>query len=173
MAFVAAIVFGAGVPCAFDIVDSHVGTTDAAAETNIVEQEELRLWPEQHGIRDAGRAQEVFCTLGDGTRVTVVALHGAWLENVAANNQGGFFEERIQHRSAGVWHQHHVRFVDAFPAADRGAVKHLTFFEEVGIHLMSRDGDVLFFTLGVSETQVYEFHFMLIQHRQNVFSGHT
>ena len=173
VAFVAAVVFCAGVPGAFDVVDGHVGPADAAAEADVVEQEELRLWPEQHGIRDAGGAQEVFGAFGDGARVAIVALHGARLENVAANDQRRFFEERIQNRRAGVRHQHHVRFVDALPTTDRGAVKHFTFFEEVGVYLVSRDSHVLFLTLGVSETQVYEFHFMLIQHRQNVFSGHT
>jgi hypothetical protein len=65
VAFVAAIVLGAGVPCAFDIVDGHVGTADAAAETNVVKQEEFWLRSEQNGVCDAGRAQEIFCTLGD------------------------------------------------------------------------------------------------------------
>ncbi|XPE25592.1 hypothetical protein ACNKHM_11460 [Shigella sonnei] len=38
---------------------------------------------------------------------------------------------------------------------------------------MSRDSDVLFFTFGIGEAQINKLHFVLVQHRQYVFSGHA
>ena len=32
---------------------------------------------------------------------------------------------------------------------------------------------MLFFTFGISEAQINKLHFVFVQHRQNVFSGHT
>lgn len=74
MTFVTTFIFGGGVPCAFDIIDSDVGTGNRAAETDVVEQEEFWLWPEQHGVRDAGSAQVFFSAFRDGARVAVIAL---------------------------------------------------------------------------------------------------
>lgn len=93
--------------------------------------------------------------------------------DVTTDNQGGVREERVDNRSGRIGHQHHVGFVNAFPAADRGAVKHFAFFKEFGIYLMSRNRDVLFFAFGIGEAQIDKLHFVLVQHRQNVFSGHT
>ncbi len=33
-----------------DIVDSNVGTGDRRSETDVIEQEEFRFWPEQYGV---------------------------------------------------------------------------------------------------------------------------
>ncbi|MNP24196.1 hypothetical protein D3C76_1169440 [compost metagenome] len=118
MTFVTTFVFGGGVPCAFDIVDSHVGTGDRRTKADVVKQEELWLWPEQHGVRDAGRTQVLFSAFSDGAWVAVVALQRAWLKDVATDNQGRLFVERVNERSGCVWHQNHVGFVDTFPAAD-------------------------------------------------------
>ena len=173
VAFVAAFVFGGGVPCAFDIVDSNVGTGDGGTKTDVVEQEEFWFWPEQHGVSQAGRAQILFSALSNGTRVAVIALQGAWFQDVAADDQRRFFIERVDQRGGCIRHQNHVGFVNTFPAANRGAIKHFAFFEEFGIYLMRRNSNVLFFTFGIGEAQIDKLHFMLVQHRQNVFSGHT
>ena len=171
--FVTAFVFGGGVPCAFDIIDSNVGTGNRAAEAYVVEQEELWLWPEQNGVCDACCAQVFFSAFCDGARVAIVALHGARLEDIATDDQSRFFVERVNDSGRGVRHQYHVRFVNAFPATNRGAIKHLAFFKEVSIYLMSWDRDVLLFTFSVGEAQINKLDFVLVQHRQNVFSGHT
>ena len=171
--FVTTFILGGGVPCAFDIVDSNVGTGDRRSETDVIEQEEFRFWPEQYGVGNASGTQVIFSALRDGARVTVIALQGTRFKDVATDNQGRIGEERINHCGGCVWHQHHVGFVNAFPAANRGAVKHFAFFEEFSIHLMSRDSDVLFFTFGIGEAQINKLHFVLVQHRQYVFSGHT
>ncbi len=173
MTFVAAFVFGGGVPCAFDIIDSNVRTGSGRTKTDVVEQEELWLWPEQNGVCDAGGAQVLFSAFSDRAWVAVVALQGAWLEDIATDDQGRFFEERVNERSRCVRHQNHVRFVNTFPATNRGAVKHFAFFKEFGIHLMSRNSDVLFFAFSIGEAQINKLYFMFVQHRQNVFSGHT
>ncbi len=171
--FVTTFVFGGGVPCAFDIVDSHVGTGDVGTKANVVEQEELWLWPEQNGVCDAGGAQVLFSAFSDGARVAIVALQRAWLKDIATDNQGRLFEERVNNSGRGVRHQYHVGFVDAFPATNRRTIKHFAFFKEVSINLMSWDSDMLLFTFGISEAQIDKLHFMFVQHRQNVFSGHT
>ncbi len=173
MTFVTTFVFGGGVPCTFDVVDSHVGARDRGTETNVIEQEEFWFWPEQNGVCDAGRTQVLFSAFSDGAWVAVVALQRAWLEDIATDDQGWLFEEWINDRRGRVWHQNHVRFVNAFPATNGGAVKHFAFFKEFGVYLMSRNCDVLFFTFGISEAQINKLHFMFVQHRQNVFSGHT
>ena len=106
--FVTTFVFGGGVPCAFDIIDSDVGTGNGCAEADVVKQEELWLWPEQHGVCDAGRTQVLFSAFSDGARVAVVALQGAWFQDVTTNNQGRFFIERVDECSRRIWHQNHV-----------------------------------------------------------------
>lgn len=171
--FVTAFVFGTGVPCAFDVINSDVRTGDGTAEADIVEQEEFWFWSEQHGIGDASGAQVLFSAFCDRARVTVIALQRAWFQDIAADDQGGFFVERVNNSGSRVRHQHHVGFVDTFPATNRGAIKHFAFFEEFGINLMGRDSDVLLFTFSIGEAQINKLHFMFIQHRQNVFSGHT
>ena len=88
---VAAFVFGGRVPCAFDIVDSNVGTGDGGTKTDVVEQEEFWFWPEQHGVSQTGRAQILFSALSNGTRVAIIALQGAWFQDVAADDQRRFF----------------------------------------------------------------------------------
>ena len=32
---------------------------------------------------------------------------------------------------------------------------------------------MMFFTFGIGEAQIDKLHFVFVQHRQNVFSGHT
>ena len=171
--FVTAFVFGRGVPRTFNVIDRDMGAGDRGTKADVVEQEEFWFWPEQDGISDAGGAQVLFSAFRDGARVTVIALQGAWLEDIAADDQGRFFVERVNDRGGRVRHQDHVRFVDTFPATNRGAIKHFAFFEEFGIYLMRRNRDVLFFTFGIGEAQIDKLHFVLVQHRQNVFSGHT
>jgi len=171
--FVTTFVFGGRVPCAFDVIDSDVGTRNGSTKTDVIEQEELWLWPEQNGVCDTGRTQVLFSAFCDRAWVTVIALQRARFQDIAADDQRRFFVERVNERSGCIWHQNHVGFVNAFPAANGGAVKHFAFFKEFGVHLMSRDRDVLFFTFGIGEAQINKLHFMFVQHRQNVFSGHT
>ena len=150
-----------------------MGTRDGCAKADVVEQEEFWFRPEQHGVGDAGGAQVLFSALGDRARVAVVTLQGAWFQDIAADDQRRFFVERVDQRRGGIRHQDHVGFVNTFPTANRGAIKHFAFFKEFGIYLMGRNRDVLFFTFGIGEAQIDKLHFVLVQHRQNVFSGHT
>ena len=106
--FVTTFVFGGGVPCAFDIIDSHVGTGNGCAETDVVKQEELWLWPEQNGICDAGRTQVLFSAFSDGARVAVVALQRTGFEDIATDDQGRLFIERVDECCRRIWHQNHV-----------------------------------------------------------------
>ena len=112
--FVTAFVFGRGVPRTFNVIDRDMGAGDRGTKADVVEQEEFWFWPEQDGISDAGGAQVLFSAFRDGARVTVIALQGAWLEDIAADDQGRFFVERVNDRGGRVRHQDHVRFVDTF-----------------------------------------------------------
>ncbi len=149
-----------------------MGPADAAAEADVVEQEELRLWPEQHGIRDAGGAQEVFGAFGDGARVAIVAcmVPGSRMSqrmiSVGSSKNGS----RTAVLASGISTMSDSLMPFQPPIEEPSNILPSS---KKSAFTVSRDSHVLFLTLGVSETQVYEFHFMLIQHRQNVFSGHT
>ena len=137
-------------------------------EGDVVEHEEFRLRPEQHGVSDAAGLQEIFGTLGDGARIAVIALHGGGFKHVTDDVQSGLFGERVQFGGSRVRHQHHVRLVDALPAADGGTIEHLAVFEEVFVNLVGRDGYVLLFTLGVGKTQINKLDFVFLDQGQNV-----
>ncbi len=168
VAFVAVLVVGTGVPGGFFGFDLHEAVTHGVREGDVVEHEEFRLWPEQHGVGDTAGFQEVFGTLGDGARIAVVTLHGSGFQHVTDDVQSGLFGERVQLGRGRIRHQHHVGFVDAFPAADGGAVEHLAVFEEIFVDLVGRDGYVLLFTLGIGKAQVDKLDFVFLDQGQNV-----
>lgn len=85
VAFVAAFVFGAGVPGTFDVIDNNVRAGDAAAETNVVKQEEFRFWSKQNGIRDTGGTQVLFSAFRDGARVAI--RNFAWCSVPECHNE--------------------------------------------------------------------------------------
>ncbi|MNO04425.1 hypothetical protein D3C81_2254480 [compost metagenome] len=64
-----------------------MGTGNRATETDVVEQEEFWLWPEQHGVCDAGGTQVFFSTFCDGARVAVVTLQCAWFQDITTDDQ--------------------------------------------------------------------------------------
>lgn len=89
----------------------------------------------------------------------IVALHGARLDDVADQDQGRLFGERVENGSAVVRQQDHVGGFDAFPAMDGGAIEHLADFEEFVVQgVTGRHGHVVLLTLGVGEAQVYPLH---------------
>src|SRR5690606_10909647 len=89
-------------------------------ELHFVEDEELRLRADEHGIADAGGLEVFLGTFGDVARVALVALHGGGLDDVADQDQGRLFGERIQYGGTVVRQQDHVGGFDAFPAGDVG-----------------------------------------------------
>ena len=126
-----------------------------------IEYEKLWLRAEQRTICDTGGLQVFLGPAGNGARIPFVALHGGRLNNVTGNVDGTFFGERIDNRAAVVRHKNHVGFVDAFPARDGGAVKHLAFREEILIDFSCRNGDMLLFAPAVGEAHINPFDFVL------------
>ena len=162
MALVAGLDVGVGVPGSLLGEDLEHRAGDVGLELHFVEDEELRLRADEHGVADAGGLQVLLGALGDVARVALVALHGARLDDVADQDQGRLFGERIEDGGAVVRHQDHVGGFDAFPAGDGGAVEHLAGFEELIVQrVASRHGDVLLLALGIGEAQVYPLHVMV------------
>ena len=167
---------------AFDILVGHPGALlgvdlehragDVRLELDLVEDEELRLRADEYGVTDAGAFQELFGALGDGARIAVVALHGARLDDVADQDQGRLFGERIQHGGFVDRHQDHVGGFDAFPAMDGGAVEHLAVLEEVFIlGITSRNGDVVLLAFGIGEAQINPLHIVIFDQLKRLRHG--
>src|SRR5690606_25367183 len=97
----------------------------ARAPLDAVKHEEFRLRTEQGGVGDAGGLQVFLGAHTDGARVTVVALHGGRLDDVAAHDHGADIGERVHYRRGVIRHQDHVGLVDVLPASNGGAIEHL------------------------------------------------
>ncbi|MNE12542.1 hypothetical protein D3C80_1053430 [compost metagenome] len=158
VAFVAAFHVLVGHPRALLGEDLEHRAGDVGLELHFVEDEELRLRAHEYGVTDAGGLEEFLGAAGDGARVAVVALHGARLDDVADQDQGRLFGERVQHGGAVVRQQDHVGSFDALPAFDGGAVEHLAVFEEIVIGVTGRHGHVLLLAFGIGEAQINPLH---------------
>ena len=71
---------------------------------DVIENEELWFRAKESGIADTGGRQVVFCALGNGAWIAVVAQHSGRLSDVTAQDYGGIVGEGIQHRCAVVRH---------------------------------------------------------------------
>ena len=67
---------------------------------------------------------------------------------------GLFRVERIDVAAGGVQHEFHVGLVDRLPAGNGGAVEHEAFFDEVLVHQIRHERDVLKFTFWIGEADV-------------------
>ncbi|MNH08892.1 hypothetical protein D3C79_683300 [compost metagenome] len=162
VAFVAAFDVLVGHPRALFGVDLEHRAGDIGLELHFVEDEEFRLWTDEDGVTDTGGLQVLFGAAGDGAWVAVIALHGRRFDDVADQDQGRFFGERVEHGGGVVRHQDHVGSFDAFPASDGGTVEHLADFEEVFIQrIASRHGHVVLSAFGVREAQINPFNVMI------------
>ena len=141
----------------FDATAAHVDMP-----FDVVKNEELWFRAKESRVADASGRQVVLCALGNRAWVTVVTEHGSRLGNITAQNYGGVIGKWIQCRRAVVRHKHHVGIVDALPAADRRAIKHLTSVEEALRNFLGRNSNVLFFTVGIGEAQVHPADFVFV-----------
>ena len=160
VANVVAIEVFAGNPGRFFGVDVVRRALHVHIPFNGIEYEELRLRTKQGAISDAGGLQVFFSATGNRAGVALITLHGRRLYDVAGNVDGGFFGERVQHGGFVIRHQDHVGFVDAFPAGNGRAVKHLAVGEEVIVYFAGWQSYVLFFTAAVGEAQINPFDFV-------------
>ncbi|MNN33476.1 hypothetical protein D3C81_1472380 [compost metagenome] len=81
-------------------------------------------------------------------------MHGARLDDVADQDQGRLFGERVEHGGAVVRQQDHVGGFDALPAVEGGTVEHLAHIEEVFVGIACRHGDVVLTALDIGEAEV-------------------
>jgi hypothetical protein len=133
---------------------------------------EFWLRTEVGGVAQARGFQVGFSALGDGAWIAVIALAVRRFNHVALHEQGGFFHERIDVRGVWIRQQNHVGCFNTLPAGDRGTVKRVTRFELVDVKVRHWHGNVLFFTTGISETEINEFHFVFLDHFQNFCGCH-
>ena len=118
MAQVATLSVVGGHPRRFFRLDLIHGAAHVGFVLNIIEDEKFWFRAKIGCVTDTGGSQIRLSPLCERAWVAVVALHGARLQDVAANVDGGLFSERIDHRCAVVRHQNHVGFVNRLPATD-------------------------------------------------------
>ena len=172
VALVAGLEVGIGVPGSLLGEDLEHGAGDVRLELHFVEDEELGLRADEHGVADAGGLQVFLGSTGDTAGVALVGLHGGGFDDVADQDQGRLFGEGIQNGGAVVGQQDHVGSFDAFPAGDGGAVEHLAVGEEVFVQRVTRrHGDVLLLAFGVGEAQVYPLHVVFFDQLNSLRHG--
>jgi hypothetical protein len=148
------------------------GVAHLVRETDAVEDEELRLRAEERGVGDAAGLQVGLGALGHAARVARIGLHGRRVQDVAGQDQRRVGGERIDDRGRRVRQQDHVGFVDALPAADRGAVEHLAVLEQAGVDDRLREGHVVLDATHVGETQVDEFDLVVLDQLFDILERH-
>ncbi|MNP32356.1 hypothetical protein D3C76_1255320 [compost metagenome] len=89
-------------------------------------------------------------------------MHARRFDDVADQDQGRLFGERIENGGIVNRHQDHVGSFDAFPASNGGTVEHFADFEEVVIQsITGRHGHVVLGAFGVCEAQINPFNVMI------------
>ena len=171
MAAVAAFDLLAGVPRRFVFVDLDERARHVGTPAHVVEDEEFGLRTEVGGVAHAGGLEVGLGALGDRARIAVVGLAVAGLDHVAAHEQRGLFEERIDVGGVRVGHQLHVRGFDAFPATNRRAVEGMAGSELVFVEMRNRHRHVLLLAPGVGKTEVNELDFVFLHHLDHVCDG--
>ena len=137
-----------------------------------IENEELGFGTEVGGIAQAGRLQVCIATLGDGTRIAVIALAVGRFDDVAGDCQCRLFQERIDERRSRIGQQHHIRSLNALPSGDRGTVEIVTGFELFRAEGFGRHAHVLFLAARVGETEIDEFNVLFLDQLENFFCRH-
>src|SRR5258706_14929480 len=87
-------------------LDEAAGHVDVPGHA--IEYEELGLRPEISRVADSRGLQIGLGALGDGTRITIVALAVGRLDDVTGNVQRYFIGERVEARGIRAGHQQHV-----------------------------------------------------------------
>ncbi|RMR51720.1 hypothetical protein ALP84_05248 [Pseudomonas cichorii] len=172
VAFVAAFHVLVRHPRALFGEDLEHGAGDVGLVLDRIEDEEFWLRTNEYGVTDTGGLQVFLGAVGDGAWVAVIALHGRRFDDVADQDQGRLFGERVQNCGAVVRQQDHVGGFDTFPAFNGGTVEHLADFKEVVVQrIASWHGDVLLLAFGVSEAQINPFNVMIFDELNRLRHG--
>ncbi len=156
VSLVAALFLLASVPRCLDGIDLVEGALWLGFVLHVVEDEEFGFGCEEGGVGNAGRGQVGLGALGHATRVAVVWLAGAGVDDGEVEREGLLQTERVKEAGRHIRDQLHVRVGDGGEAADRGSVEELTVEEEVCIDGAGRHVEVLLDAGKVGEADVNE-----------------
>ena len=116
MACVSIFVCFTRVPVGFFRIDFVRRVAHLGGPAHIVKNKKFILRTKVGNVGDSRGFQIGFCTIGDRTWITFIAFAGGRFDNIAGNVNRGFIGKWVQYRGAGIGHQDHVGFVNAFPA---------------------------------------------------------
>ncbi|MNS82127.1 hypothetical protein D3C72_1158620 [compost metagenome] len=169
MARVAAFEFQAGRPRGFFGLDLDERARHVGVPGHAVEHEEFGFRTEVGGVAQAGGLQVGFGALGQRTRVAVIALQVRGFHDVARQDQGRLFAERIQVGGRAVGDEQHVGRFDALPTRDRRTVESLPAFQLVFIDRGGGHGNVVLTANRIGKAEIHEFDFVIGDLFQDVF----
>ena len=125
------ILLFSGVPYAGLGIDVVKAVVDALVESDVVENEKLRLWTEVDGVADACGLEIFLSLLRNVTRITRISLAGDRIFDIADDVQRLHLGERIQEGGIRIGDQEHVALLDLLKAADAGTVEAQALIEDV------------------------------------------
>ncbi len=94
---VAVVVGVAGGPGRFFRIDGVTRTTHIRVPLHVIEDKEFGLGAKEGGVTNTRRGEIFLSTLGHAARITLIALHGGRLNDVAAQDHGGIVGKRVEY----------------------------------------------------------------------------
>ena len=157
----------AGIPAAFFGVDEIKAVLLTLIKADIIENKKLGFSAEISRISNASRTEVHLGLAGDVARITVIALLGDRIDDVAGHDQRGRLGKGVEHVGVGIGDEQHVALMDRCPAANRGAVHAKAFFERRFAQLLDGIGNMVPETGKVGETEVEQLDSVLFDKLQN------
>ena len=124
---------------------------------HFVEDEVFKLGTEIGLIADAGATEIGLRFLGDMARIPTIGLAGDRIGNVADQDEGRRFRERVPKRRGRIGMDQHVAFLDLLESPDRRAVEADPVGEAAGVEGSRRHGKVLPEARNVGEAKIDHF----------------
>ena len=157
------------VPRAFDRVNLVVAAVLVLLVADLIEDEELRLGPDEAGVGNPRLLQVLLGFARDMARVPRELLPGDGIDHVGDHAHRRLRKERIKACGGGVRDGHHVGLVDAHPAANRRAVEPEALLEGAFIQRVHRIRAMLPAAEHVDELQVDHLGLVLLGIGKEVF----
>ena len=157
------------VPRAFPRVNLVVAPVLVLLVADLIEDEELRLGPDEAGVGNPRLLQVLLGFARDMARVPRELLPGDRIDHVGDHAHRRLGKKRIDASGGGVRHGHHVGLVDAHPAANRRAVEPETLLEGAFIQYVHRKRAMLPAPEHVDELQVDHLGLVLLGVGKEVF----
>src|SRR5262249_45711627 len=145
----------------------------ALIETDIIEDEELKLRTDIDGVGDADLFDVLFGLLRHITRIAGVIAASYRIFNIADQHQRRMLSKWIYLRRSGIREQQHVRLIDRLESADRGSIEANAFSEKVLGQFAGRNREMLPRPRQVNEPQIYDLDPLLFSSLNYFFWGHS